>query len=105
MFRKLLLLTVTVALMAALLPAGAPALAQGPAASGTAISNLNVRTGPGMQYDIIHVLSEGDMVTLIARNWNFSWAKVRCANGVVGWVSTYYIQIVNPPTDLPIEDQ
>lgn len=75
---------------------------------GTAVvtaGRLNVRDGPGIQHNIITVISFGDKVTLIGRNYNFSWAKVRLANGIVGWVSTRYITIIVPPTDLPVLDK
>lgn len=92
MFRKLLLLTVAAALMAVLLPVGSPALAQGPAASGTAISNLNVRTGPGQQYPSIMLINAGVWVVVEARNTVGDWVLIHTADGTVrGWVATRFL--------------
>ncbi len=92
MFRKLLLLTLTVALMAVLLPPGSPALAQGPAASGTAISNLNVRTGPGQQYPSIWMIDAGVWVVIEARNNVGDWVLIHSADGTMrGWVASRYL--------------
>ena len=48
---------------------------------------LNVRSGPGVTYSVITVASQGHTVTLLGRNANSSWAKIRLANGTEGWVN------------------
>lgn len=54
----------------------------------TVISNvLNVRTGPGTNYDIIGQLRQGDQRQVIGANQNFTWAVIEF-RGQEGWVST-----------------
>jgi len=55
---------------------------------GTVLSQvLNVRTGPGTNYDVLGQLQEGEVVRLIGANLDFSWAVIQF-RGVQGWVST-----------------
>ena len=52
---------------------------------------LNVRSGPGVAYSPVAVVNQGNVVTLIGRNANSSWAKIRLANGTEGWVNVTLI--------------
>lgn len=75
--------------------AGATAVPTTSASSSTATvssGNLNVRSGPGVSFSVITTLSHGTAVTLIGRNVDSSWAKVRLANGTEGWVNASLIQ-------------
>ncbi|NDJ53001.1 MAG: SH3 domain-containing protein [Chloroflexi bacterium] len=65
---------------------------------------LNVRTGPGIQFSVIRLVFLGDVVEVIGRNSDFSWAFIETTDdGTQGWVSTFYIEfIIPPPDDLPI---
>lgn len=55
---------------------------------GTVISQvLNVRTGPGTNYDVLGQLREGETVRLIGANVNFTWAVIEFRAGQ-GWIST-----------------
>jgi uncharacterized protein YraI len=65
-------------------------------------SRLNLRAGPGAGYAVAAVLNEGDLLTLLGRNSNGSWAKVRTAASLEGWVSTRYITIAGTASDLPV---
>ena len=61
---------------------------------GTAVvqaGTLNVRSGPGVAYQVVAVTRWGDVVTLLGRNANSSWAKVRIADGRDGWVNASYL--------------
>jgi uncharacterized protein YraI len=46
---------------------------------------LQVRAGPGLNYDVMLVLSEGDRLTLNGVKSN-DWLEVQTATGVQGWV-------------------
>jgi ABC-type branched-subunit amino acid transport system substrate-binding protein len=48
---------------------------------------LNVRTGPGTNYDVLGQLREGETVRLIGANVNFTWAVIEFRGGQ-GWIST-----------------
>lgn len=55
---------------------------------GTVVSQiLNVRTGPGTNYDVLGQLRQGEVVRLIGANLDFSWAVVSF-RGTQGWIST-----------------
>lgn len=53
---------------------------------------LNVRSGPSLAYSPVTTVYQGNVVSLIGRNANSTWAKIRLSNGTEGWVnaaSTY----------------
>lgn len=52
---------------------------------------LNVRAGAGAGYKVVATVSYWDLLTLLGRNANASWVKVRTAGNVEGWVSSLYI--------------
>lgn len=64
------------------------------------ISNLNVRSGPGMNYSILGTLDGGVKVTIIAKNGD--WYKIKYSNGSA-YVSNQYITVnkVNSTTAKP----
>ena len=62
-------------------------------ATGTVInvqSNLNVRKGPGTNYDSIGKLYEGNTVSIVAKNGE--WYKIKFGSGS-GYVSNKYIKV------------
>ena len=65
---------------------------------------LNVRSGPGTQYGTVTVVYQGNQLTLIGRNSDGSWVKVRTANGTEGWVNATLIQTNVPISNLPVVD-
>jgi uncharacterized protein YraI len=63
---------------------------EGPQASTT--YQLNMRTGPGTNYDTISVLPGGVALFLEARNEDVSWVLARTADGTSrGWVASLYL--------------
>ena len=87
----------------------APALAATPAPAGgpTAYVNtgrLNVRTGPGIRYDVVTMIDQGQTMTLLGRNQPATWVKVHLPNGTEGWVSAYYIRASVTISSLPVVD-
>ena len=82
--RKHLVLT---AAAAALLAASGTAFAQ----SGvTATTDLNVRAGPGPNYEVVGVLGAGESATLNGCLENSKWCVV-AVNGKDGWVYSDYL--------------
>jgi len=55
---------------------------------------LNIRTGPGVQYRILGVLTTGDSVEILARGE--SWTQVRGRGGLEGWIPAGYLQTEAP---------
>jgi len=56
----------------------------------TKSSNLNIRKGPGTQFDIIGKAAHHSNVQLIKRMYN-GWYYIRSANGVEGFCSTDFL--------------
>lgn len=63
-------------------------------------SKLNVRSGPGTNYDSIHTLWQGNVVTVI--EGSNGWYKIQLSNGKTGWVSGSYLQVSSSGT--PVKD-
>ncbi|MEJ2148970.1 MAG: SH3 domain-containing protein [Chloroflexota bacterium] len=63
---------------------------------------LNVRSGPGIGYDVVGVAYQDDTLTLVGRNTDVSWIQVQLASGIVGWVGKYYIRPNMPLNRLPV---
>ena len=85
---------------------GAPSEAT-PSAGGEPIATvttgaLNVRSGPGIGYEVITIVYEGDRLTLIGRNANTSWIQIRLPDGREGWVGNFYIRPETPLNTLPV---
>jgi LysM repeat protein/uncharacterized protein YraI len=85
------------------IPGGSPTPPPAPA-TGTVsgVSYLNVRSGPGMNYARINVLSNGTQVNLLGRDSFGGWLKVRLANGAEGWVGASYITTSVVISTLPV---
>jgi len=78
-------------------------------------ANLNVRSGPGVGYDILGVLLLGQQAEIIGRNTDATWWQIKFAGAKqgYGWVSAQYAQASNignvpvvhapapPPTPAP----
>jgi len=71
---------------------------------GTAVvhaGTLNVRSGPAVAYQVVAVTRWGDVVTLLGRNTNSSWAKIRIPDGREGWVNAAYLSTDTAISSLP----
>lgn len=69
-----------------------PVVPMGPTA--TVISQrLNVRAAGNPGAPVIGTLVWGNVVDLLGRNQDGSWAKIRTAGGLEGWVSSLYIAV------------
>lgn len=105
--RKLFLVAAVLAL--ALLSAGTAVASstQAPAAQSSPTATvdtygLNVRAGPGVAYRVVAVTSLGQQVTLLGRNDAATWAKIRLASGVEGWVNASYLVPTVSIVSLPV---
>lgn len=67
----------------------------------TTTVNLNVRSGPGTQYDILDTLPQGSVVGFTGFTDSTSdWVQIDAAAGPVGWVAGQYLS--NVPSDLQV---
>ena len=61
-----------------------------------ATSNINIRSGPGTQFDIVDTFASGDAETAIARNEDGSWLRIEA-----GWVFANLVEPCGDVTRLP----
>lgn len=73
-------------------------------ATATVVSyRLNVRSGPGIQNNVIAVLTRNQVVTLTGyRNAEATWVMVTLPNGTQGWSSASYLQSNFPFASLAV---
>ncbi len=50
--------------------------------------NVNVRSGPGTDYDLVGLLSSGQSAVVIAHSGNGDWFNVQLSDGTIGWVGS-----------------
>lgn len=80
--------------------------AETPVSSGASVTvdvNLNVRTGPGTNYDRIGAVSNGSTVEIIGRNASSTWWQIPFADGPdrKAWISAGYGTATNAE-DVPV---
>jgi hypothetical protein len=63
---------------------------------------LNVRSGPGLDFDPFDVLRQDQTVSVIGRDGFAVWLEVVLPSGETGWVSSRYMTSDTPFVDLPI---
>lgn len=71
--------------------------------SGVIQNNLNLRTGPGVNYDRMTTISAGTTVAITAQNTTGDWYRV-LINSESGWMSADYLQLSAACGQLPVED-
>jgi uncharacterized protein YraI len=92
-------------LMIILLVAPAAA-AQADAVTAAADQTINVRSGPGTQFEIVARLEAGDIVPVDGRDSPDSlWLRVVLANNMRGWVAFFTVTVSGDTQTLPIVEQ
>jgi hypothetical protein len=79
----------------------APGTGDPPTATVVDARYLNVRSGPGLEFEPFTYLNGGERVELLAKDLFMAWIKVRSFNGVVGWVSARYLSSSYSFANLP----
>jgi uncharacterized protein YgiM (DUF1202 family) len=64
---------------------------------------LNVRSGPGVQYDVVTRVTQGDPVGLIGRNANGSWVQLETGYSQA-WINASYVLTAYNIYTLPVTD-
>ncbi len=54
---------------------------------------VTLRAGPGLQYQIIHMLSSGRQVKVLTQDNQTGYTQVETASGMTGWMLTRYLMI------------
>lgn len=57
---------------------------------------VNVRTGPGTDFEIIGQAERGQRLEIIGRNYDSSWWQVCCIEGQQGWIIGRLVRIEGP---------
>jgi uncharacterized protein YraI len=73
--------------------------------TGTVSQRLNVRSGPGSNYDSLGILDANTVVVLMGKNTTGSWLQIQYPVGTTGrgWVSVEYVK-VDGTAGLPVLD-
>jgi hypothetical protein len=72
---------------------------------GKATQTLNVRSGPGTDYEVLGMIQPDTVLVLTGRNETATWLQIEYAGGVdgKGWVTAAYVQIPQGNTaSLPV---
>ncbi len=74
------------------LPLSGPRATAQDGADATTAYQLNMRTGPGTQFDVVTVLPGGVPIVLEGRNADISWVLVHTQDGAYrGWLASLYL--------------
>jgi uncharacterized protein YgiM (DUF1202 family) len=73
--------------------------------TGSVIQRLNIRSGPGTNFDTLGMLDPNQVVFLTGKNSTASWFQITYSNGPGGhgWVTAQYIQ-TDVSASLPVLD-
>ena len=64
--------------------------------------HLNIRNGPGANFEVVGQLGWGAGVSLIGRNLDSTWVQIQVPGGVSGWVSARYLIANVQVASLPV---
>jgi uncharacterized protein YraI len=71
----------------------------GSAVSGLVIQKVNVRNGPGIEYELLGVLNPNDVVFITGKDAGGAWIQIEFANSTTpdgkGWVTREFLQVGN----------
>ena len=56
---------------------------------------VNIRSGPGLDYEVIGTLNANTTMSIIGRNGDASWWQIAIADGITGWVSGSVVNATN----------
>lgn len=72
-----------------------------------AIGEANLRSGPGLDFDVVGTLTAGNPVPIVGRSLRFPWYAVEWADGPNGqaWVFDQLVLITGDITTVPIVDE
>ncbi len=84
----------------------APTSAPPPGVSGRALQKINVRSGPGVNFDSLGLLNPDDAIIVTGVNENGTWLQIAypAGPGGRGWVTVAFVQI-DSTDGLPVLDE
>jgi len=66
------------------------------------IDALNVRAGPGTNYDRIGQVRSGQRFDIVGRTKGGAWLQICCLQGRTGWVATEYVRVRGDLQQVPL---
>lgn len=66
------------------------------------VSWLNVRSGPGTNFNAFTILNRGQVVSMASRAANSTWVQIYLPSGNTGWVNSNYLLGNTPINELPV---
>jgi hypothetical protein len=66
------------------------------------VEALNLRSGPGVVYDILGKLKKGDSLKVTAKSPHGNWLKVTCPSGQEGWAAAWLLEINLPVPEVSV---
>jgi hypothetical protein len=81
-------------------PTAKPTVVLESVAEATLAYDSNLRTGPGVEFDVISPLQAGTKLVILARDWPGLWLLVRTEDGREGWLAAS--QIAEKDIDIPL---
>lgn len=66
------------------------------------VDALNVRRGPGINYGVLTVSRQDDVVTVIGREEDSTWVQICCFDGESGWVNVKYMVLSDDLSNVPV---
>ena len=98
MRRLIALLLVSLLFLGELLPV--VAFAQTEAHVRITATSLNVRSGPGTDFEVLGSVKKGEVVVQLRESPG--WVQIQLESGTIGWVSDKYVEVVETtPTPTP----
>lgn len=61
----------------------------------------NVRTGPGLEYDVLGQMRQGEQAQVIGATADFSWVVIQY-RGQNGWLATYLLDVFGDRSGIPV---
>lgn len=62
---------------------------------------VNIRSGPGVDYEMFQSLAPGEAVQVIGQNVDGTWYNIRMDDGEEGWIASSLLFIADTPTPIP----
>ncbi|GAB4433845.1 MAG: hypothetical protein Kow0031_15440 [Anaerolineae bacterium] len=103
-FKAVVLALLTVALLAGWQASLLPAAAQQEPQAEVVTAALNMRTGPGTDFEILAVAMQGDTFAITGTNADQSWLQVNRPDGTSAWISGWqdYVQVTGSLADVTV---
>jgi uncharacterized protein YraI len=82
---------------------GAPTGGSGAGLATSAITGVNIRSGPGTSFGRVGGLAAGQAFNVDGRDSSGGWVRGITGSGTIGWVSAYYVNLsANEISSLPV---